>query len=101
MARRWKYSVSQIFPFYINAISTPSIFHALKTNKKKRFVSGDWDNYASKRALAWINDRNIVNTEEHGMAEDALNAAAKTYLVAALGSLAMLLYYVLMFVNRD
>uniref|UniRef100_UPI004047F545 zinc metallopeptidase n=2 Tax=Roseivirga sp. TaxID=1964215 RepID=UPI004047F545 len=56
---------------------------------------------ASKRALAWINDRNIVNTEEHVMAEDALNAAAKTYLVAALGSLAMLLYYVLMFVNRD
>ena len=56
---------------------------------------------ASKRALAWINDRNIVTTEEHGMAEDALNAAAKTYLVAALGSLAMLLYYVLMFVNRD
>jgi Zn-dependent membrane protease YugP len=56
---------------------------------------------ASKRALAWINDRNIVTTEEHGMAEDALNAAARTYLVAALGSLAMLLAYVLMFLNRD
>ncbi len=56
---------------------------------------------ATKRALAWINDRNIVTSDEHGMAEDALNAAARTYLVAALGSLAMLLYYVLMFVNND
>ncbi|WP_323757583.1 zinc metallopeptidase [Roseivirga sp.] len=56
---------------------------------------------ATKRALAWIDDRNIVTPDEHGMAEDALNAAARTYLVAALGSLAMLLYYVLMFMNRD
>ncbi|KYG76797.1 zinc metallopeptidase [Roseivirga echinicomitans] len=56
---------------------------------------------ATKRALAWINDRNIVTPDEHGIAEDALNAASRTYLVAALGSLAMLLYYVLMFVNND
>ena len=56
---------------------------------------------ATKRALAWIDERNIVTSGEHGMAEDALNAAARTYLVAALGSLAMLLYYVLMFMNRD
>lgn len=56
---------------------------------------------ATKRALAWIEDRNIVTADEHDMADDALNAAARTYLVAALGSLAMLLYYVLMFVNRD
>tara|TARA_R110001592_G_scaffold2956_2_gene16556 strand:- start:508 stop:1197 length:690 start_codon:yes stop_codon:yes gene_type:complete len=56
---------------------------------------------ATNRALAWINDRNIVTPDEHGMAEDALNAASRTYLVAALGSLAMLLYYVLMFVNND
>ena len=56
---------------------------------------------ASKRALAWVNSRNIVNTEEHGMAKDALNAAAMTYVVAALGSLAMLLYYVSLFLGRD
>lgn len=56
---------------------------------------------ATKRALAWVNQRNIVTSQEHGMAEDALNAAARTYLVAALGSLAMLLYYVLMFVSND
>jgi Zn-dependent membrane protease YugP len=57
---------------------------------------------ASKRALAWISDRNIVNPEEHAMAKDALNAAASTYLIAALGALATLLYYVMLFLgSRD
>lgn len=56
---------------------------------------------ATKRALAWIEERNIVNDQEHEMAADALNAAARTYLVAALGSLAMLLYYVAMFLGND
>lgn len=56
---------------------------------------------ATKRALAWIDERNIVTGQEHEMATDALNAAAKTYLVAALGSLAMLLYYVWAFVGSD
>ncbi len=56
---------------------------------------------ASKRALAWIQDRNIVSTDEHRMAKDALNTAASTYLIAALGSLATLLYYVLIFLNQD
>ncbi len=54
---------------------------------------------ASKRALAWISDRNIVNNEEHAMAKDALNAAASTYLIAALGALATLLYYVMLFLG--
>jgi len=56
---------------------------------------------ATKRALAWIDERNIVTGPEHEMAADALNAAARTYLVAALGSLAMLLYYVMMFLGND
>lgn len=57
---------------------------------------------ASKRALAWISDRNVVNPEEHAMAKDALNAAASTYLIAALGALATLLYYVMLFLgSRD
>ncbi|WP_422355743.1 zinc metallopeptidase [Roseivirga pacifica] len=56
---------------------------------------------ATKRALAWVNERNITTGEEHEMATDALNAAARTYLVAALGSLAMLLYYVLAFLGND
>ncbi|MEM6736417.1 MAG: zinc metallopeptidase [Bacteroidota bacterium] len=56
---------------------------------------------ASKRALAWISDRNIVNGREHDMAKDALNTAAQTYLVAALGALATLLYYVMVFLGGD
>lgn len=56
---------------------------------------------ASKRALAWISDRNVVSPEEHKMAKDALNAAASTYLVAALGALATLLYYVMIFMGGD
>ncbi len=49
---------------------------------------------ASRRALAWIDNRGIVNAREHEMAKDALKWAAMTYVVAAIGSLATLLYYV-------
>ncbi len=49
---------------------------------------------ASNRALAWMKDKNIVTREEHAGAEDALKWAARTYVVAALGSLATLLYYI-------
>jgi Zn-dependent membrane protease YugP len=48
---------------------------------------------ASRRALAWIQSRNVVNEREYGFAKDALWWAAMTYVVAALGSLATLLYY--------
>ncbi len=56
---------------------------------------------ATKRALAWVDQRNITQGEEHDMATDALDAAARTYLVAALGSLAMLLYYAMAFLGND
>ncbi|HEX5167923.1 MAG TPA: zinc metallopeptidase [Cyclobacteriaceae bacterium] len=57
---------------------------------------------ASKRALAWIEARGIVNRQEHDMAKDALKWAAMTYVVAAIGALATLLYYVMIFLgSRD
>ena len=57
---------------------------------------------ASKRALAWIESRGIVTTQEHGMAKDALKWAAMTYVVAAIGALTTLFYYVMMFLgSRD
>ena len=58
---------------------------------------------ASKRALAWIDARNIVTSSEHKMAQDALKWAAMTYVVAALASLVSLLYYVMLFLggSRD
>lgn len=54
---------------------------------------------ASKRALAWVEQRNIVTSQEHDMAKDALNTAAMTYVVAALGALATLLYYVMLYLG--
>lgn len=57
---------------------------------------------ASRRALAWIENRGIVNRQEHDMAKDALKWAAMTYVVAAIGALTTLLYYVMMFLgSRD
>ncbi|MDX5422560.1 MAG: zinc metallopeptidase [Hymenobacteraceae bacterium] len=55
---------------------------------------------ASRRALAWIDQRGIVTQQEHDMAKDALKWAALTYVVAALGSLATLLYYVSILMGR-
>ncbi len=55
---------------------------------------------ASRRALAWMDKRGIVTAQEHGMAKDALWWAAMTYVVAALSSLATLLYYVSIFLRR-
>ncbi|HLK97455.1 MAG TPA: zinc metallopeptidase [Hymenobacter sp.] len=54
---------------------------------------------ASRRALAWIDKRGIVTTQEHAMAKDALWWAAMTYVVAAISSLATLLYYVSIFLG--
>ena len=55
---------------------------------------------ASRRALAWISGNNIMPTEDYGKAKDALWWAAMTYVVAALASLATLLYYIMIFMRR-
>lgn len=55
---------------------------------------------ASNRALAWIQKNRIVNEREYVMSADALKWAARTYLVAAIGSLATLLYYVSLLMGR-
>lgn len=57
---------------------------------------------ASQRALAWLSDRGITSSDNQSKAKDALKWAALTYVVAALGSLATLLYYVMIFTGaRD
>ena len=57
---------------------------------------------ASNRALAWLENKNMVSQDEFAGSRDALKWAARTYLVAALGSLAMLLYWALqIFGGRD
>ena len=55
---------------------------------------------ASNRALAWLENKNMVTQEEYAGAKDALKWAARTYVVAALGSLATLLYFISMFLGR-
>lgn len=57
---------------------------------------------ASNRALAWLKNKNMVTPEEYKGSEDALKWAARTYLVAAIGALASLLYWALqIFGGRD
>ncbi len=55
---------------------------------------------ASNRALAWLENKRMLNQEEQAGAKDALNWAARTYVVAAIGSIATLLYYVMIYMNR-
>ena len=55
---------------------------------------------ASNRALAWMTNRGIVTSSEHAMSADALKWAARTYVVAAIGSIGTLVYYVMVYLNR-
>jgi uncharacterized protein len=54
---------------------------------------------ASKRAMAWMTQRGVVTRQEESMAKDALNTAALTYVVSALGSVATLMYYVMQYMG--
>ncbi|MCJ7448102.1 MAG: zinc metallopeptidase [Bacteroidales bacterium] len=53
-------------------------------------------------AYAWLSNTGITSYENHDKAQSALKRAAYTYVVAALGSLATLLYYIMIFTGiRD
>jgi len=56
---------------------------------------------ASKRALVWLSDAGITNSATYPSAVDALKSAAYTYVVAALASLATLVYYILLALRRN
>lgn len=55
---------------------------------------------ASNRALAWLENKRMLTPAEHDGAKDALKWAARTYVVAAIGSIATLLYYISIYNNR-
>ncbi|MBR6691549.1 MAG: zinc metallopeptidase [Bacteroidaceae bacterium] len=55
---------------------------------------------ASRRALAWLQTAGVTNKSNHQYASSALRSAAYTYVIAAISSLATLLYYVMIFMNR-
>ena len=54
---------------------------------------------ASQRAIAWLSNAGITNVSTYPMATDALRWAAYTYVIAALGSLATLVYYIMIFLG--
>ena len=55
---------------------------------------------ASRRALAWLDTAGITSAYNHRQAQEALKSAANTYVVAALSSLATLVYYIMIYMNR-
>ncbi|SFU28769.1 hypothetical protein SAMN05216480_101403 [Pustulibacterium marinum] len=86
------------FGFYIAVAGL--IFMALATIFSFITLPVEYD--ASNRALAWLKNKHMLNQQEYEGAEDALKWAARTYLVAALGALASLLYWALqVFGGRD
>ena len=56
---------------------------------------------ASRRATAWLSNAGLTTVRTHSMAVDALRSAAYTYVVAALSSLATLVYYIMIFMGRS
>lgn len=55
---------------------------------------------ASRRATTWLQSSGITSNRDHNMAVSALRSAAYTYVVAALGSLATLIYYIMIYMGR-
>lgn len=55
---------------------------------------------ASRRALVWLNTAGVTNVNTHDKATEALKSAAYTYVVAALSSLATLVYYISIYLSR-
>jgi len=86
------------FGFYIAVIGL--VLMAVATAFSFITLPVEYD--ASNRALAWLKNKNMVSQEEYAGAEDALKWAARTYVVAAIGALASLLYWALqVFGRRD
>lgn len=55
---------------------------------------------ASRRALAWLSRASITTSRNQSQARDALKSAAYTYVIAAISSLATLIYYVMIYMGR-
>ncbi len=55
---------------------------------------------ASRRAIAWLSNAGVTNVQTDGAAKGALRAAAYTYIIAAISSMATLFYYVMIFMSR-
>ncbi|AWM13833.1 zinc metallopeptidase [Flavobacterium sp. NRK F10] len=86
------------YGFYIAVIGL--IMMAIATAFSLITLPVEYD--ASNRALAWLKSKNMLSQQEYSGAEDALKWAARTYLVAAIGAIASLLYWAYqVFGNRN
>jgi Zn-dependent membrane protease YugP len=79
------------FGFYIAVIGL--VLMAIATTFSFITLPVEYD--ASSRALDWLKNKNMLSQQEYAGAEDALKWAARTYVVAAIGALASLLYWAL------
>ena len=97
------FSSSIVMWVILAGIFTINIFPALiwigialfAMTTKFSFVTLPVEVNASSRALAWLNTAGVTNVNNHDMAKDALKWAAYTYVIAAIGSLATLIYYIM------
>lgn len=89
------YLIHGLFPFML-----PVIILCYGVFTLFAFITLPVEINASSRALAWINSAGITNEESYPKAVSALRWAAYTYVIAALGSLAMLLYYIMLFLKQ-
>ncbi|MDR3141095.1 MAG: zinc metallopeptidase [Tannerellaceae bacterium] len=83
-------SFPQLLLFGIILFATTTLFS---------FITLPVEINASQRAVAWLSDAGVTNADTYPQAVDALRSAAYTYVVAALGSLATLLYYIMIFLS--
>lgn len=90
--------LTSMFPYQTMLLVVIGAYAVLTTFS---FVTLPVEYDASKRALAWIKTNGIVNSDEYGMAKDALNTAALTYVIAALGSLATLFYFISVYMGSN
>lgn len=90
--------ISSLVSFGVIVLAIGIILFSLTTIFS--FVTLPVEYNASNRALNWLETSGMVVGEQHDKAQDALKCAARTYVVAALSSLATLLYYLLILNNR-
>lgn len=83
------------------AIALPLVIGAYGVFTLFAFITLPVEIDASRKALAWLSNAGITNYNNYPQAKDALRWAAYTYVVAALSSLAMLIYFILRFVGRE
>ena len=90
--------ISSLVSFGVIVLAIGIILFSLTTIFS--FVTLPVEYNASNRALNWLETSGMVVGEQHDKAKDALKCAARTYGVAALSSLATLLYYLMILNNR-